>query len=148
MKPKVKSIIERWFPIFGALLVMLANIFIIKYSPSKESLKDLFNSTLNLGGIIIGFLTASKAILFSIDEKYVIQSIKSAGVYKKMINYFMDAIRWSFLLIILDIICIVIDWEHRGALHSAALNCWVFIMSVTLLSCYRVISLLGKILTH
>ncbi len=148
MRPKTKSIIERWFPLCIAVLIVGANVLFLKYSPSKESLKDLFNATFNLGGIILGFLTASKAILFSIDEKYTIKQLRSAGVYRKLINYFMDTIRWSFVLIVFDIVCLSISWDPPADWHKYVINVWIFIISTTLLSCYRVVSVFSKILAN
>ncbi len=142
----MNKLIERWFPLVGSTIITTASSAFINISTVNTFSKDLFSSVLNFEGILIGFLMASKSILVAIEGKKIVQWLKNAGVYKKLLEYFMNAINWSFITIILSIAGIVTNFS--------IINIWIvflffgniFVLSMSLLYCYRVIYLFSKIL--
>ncbi|MEQ8467683.1 hypothetical protein [Coleofasciculus sp. E1-EBD-02] len=111
-----------------------------------ESLKDLLSAVTNLSGIAIGFLAAAQSILFSLPRKYVIQQLKKAGMYSRLLNYFMTAIQWSFVLAVISAFGLLIDFTKSQSWHSLAFSVWLFILTTASLSYYRVIEVFTALL--
>ncbi|MHC5731328.1 MAG: hypothetical protein ACYTXY_46015, partial [Nostoc sp.] len=68
---------------------------------SLSSLNELFSATTTVSGIMIGFLATAMSVLLTIIKSYIMQQIINGQVYDKLINYFMDAIKWLFVLTLL-----------------------------------------------
>lgn len=138
--------VERWYPLVSGVILTLCYFLFLRKYPLPNSIKDLFSAITNLSGITIGFLGTAQSILFSIDKKYVIQQLKVTGVYNKLINYFMTAIKWSFALGIISIFCLILNFETMDAWHCLLFFAWLFVLTTTALSCYRVIDVFAGIL--
>ncbi len=138
--------VERWFPVILGLLTTVIIGQVADLSSIATFAKDLFTSTISLGSIFIGFLTATLAIIFSIDQKYVVKQLKAAKVYNKLINYFMDAIGWSFVVVALSIVGLVIDFKVQADWHLGGFAVWIFSLTTAGLSTYRITSVLSDVL--
>jgi hypothetical protein len=148
MRSWLTKLVERWTPLFLASFLLVLNWSFFKIYP-VQNFKDLLNGALNLGSISIGFLTASQAVLLSIDEKYVVKQLKNAGVYKKLVQYFLNAIQSAFILVVISIFCLGIEidfLQSQSFLGELLFNIWFFFCVETIASCYRVISVFSKIL--
>lgn len=142
----MRAKLERWYPlIFGFTCSIIYLIFFRRY-PLPESLKDLLSAVTNLSGIAIGFLAAAQSILFSLPRKYVIQQLKKAGMYSRLLNYFMTAIQWSFVLAVISAFGLLIDFTKSQSWHSLAFSVWLFILTTASLSYYRVIEVFTALL--
>lgn len=146
MNRKVESFLERFYPLFMAIGVAFVNYVFVQSYPLSDFAKDLFNATLNLAGITVGFLAASMSILFSMEQKYMVQQLKQASIYKKLINYFIDAITWSFIVIIIDILGLTINFKISELWKYLFFVLWAFSVSASLASTYRVVSVFAKLL--
>ncbi|MBC1277669.1 hypothetical protein GNF10_17320 [Nostoc sp. UCD121] len=138
--------IEKWYPItFGLAFTILYCLFSLgKALPS--SLKDIFSAATTLSSIAIGFLAAAMSILFAIGNTNVIKQMKNANKYIMLINYFMDAINWSFLLASLSFLGLFIEIKNFGSWEWLAFAIWLFTLLTCGLSCYRVIRVFAAIL--
>lgn len=142
----IRSKLERWYPfVFGVVSVVCYFTFFKNHSFPK-SFNDVFSTSTTLSGIAIGFLITAKSILFSIDEKYIIQQLKSTQTYRKLINYFMSAIRASFILAFVSLLCLFVDFTNPQLLHKILFASWLFSLFVAGSSCYRVIDAFADIL--
>src|SRR6476646_700209 len=138
--------IERWYPlILGFTVAFSYYCFLSDYS-LPASTKDLFSAIINLSGITIGFLATSKSILVAIDKKFAIKQLKNTGTYKRLINYFMDAIHWAFRLIVVTAICLLVDFSQPLEWHSILFSIWLFVLATAGFSYYRVIDIFAAIL--
>lgn len=145
---KIGKHIERWLPLTVATAVGII-AFSVSYRTKldiNEITEKLFPNTINLGGIVIGFLAAAKSILFSIEEGFIMRQIRKAEVYKKLINYFMDAINLGFLLVIFSIVGTLINFENPLTIHHCLFGVWVALLVNMGLSSYRVIKIFADIL--
>jgi len=142
----MKGKIERWFPlVIGSLAaVVYLGVFYNRSLPS--SVKELFSSGMALSAITVGFLATAQSILFSIDKKYVIQQLKATKTYNTLINYFMSAINWSFLLAIFSAVSLIINFEKQESWHSLFFAAWLFMFVTVISSCYRIIDTFASIL--
>jgi hypothetical protein len=87
---------ERLFPFAGALLAGGACWFLAVPFPDKA--RDLFPATLSAAAIGAGFLTTTKAILLSVDHRWVVQRAKESGAYLNLVNFIIHA-TWMCLLL-------------------------------------------------
>lgn len=138
--------IERWYPVLLGLLIASCYYWFLQSHPLPNSLKELFGAATTLSGIAIGFLATAESILFSINHTYVVRQLKSTNTYKKLINYFMDAIQWSFVLAIFSFIGLFINFTNQQYWHSLAFSLWVFFLVTAGLSAYRVIDIFASVL--
>jgi hypothetical protein len=142
----MNKLTERWFPLVGAAIITTTSSKFIEYSEINFFAKDLFSSLLNFEGILVGFLMASKSILIAIEGKSIIKWLKDGGVYNKLLQYFMDAINWSFIAIIFSIAGIITSFSIIGIWQFFVFYGGIFVISASVLCCYRVIYLFTKIL--
>ena len=142
----MNKLTERWFPLVGAAIITTISFKFIECSEIHFFAKDLFSSLLNFEGILVGFLMASKSILIAIEGKSIIKWLKDGGVYNKLLQYFMDAINWSFIAIIFSIAGIITSFSIMGICQFFVLYGGIFVISASVLCCYRVIYLFTKIL--
>ena len=143
----MKSKIEKWYPLFfGVIFAILCSYFFTN-NPSLNSFKELFSATTTLSAIVIGFLSTAVSILLTIIESYIMQQIINGQVYDKLINYFMDAIQWLFILTLLSFIGILIDiTQFYQPFKSLAFGVWALAFMTSGLSSYRVIHVFTSIL--
>jgi hypothetical protein len=58
----------------------------------------LFSATLSAASIGAGFLTTTKAILLSVDHRWVVKRAKESGAYLRLVNFIIHA-TWMCLLL-------------------------------------------------
>lgn len=138
--------VERWSPlIIGFFTATIYFCFLQNYS-LPSSVRDLFSSAMQVSSITIGFLATALSVLLSIESKNIIQQLKNAGVYKKLVNYFVIAVNWSFALVIFSAICLLLDFKVQWIWNSVTFAAWLFALTGTAASCYRVIDIFASIL--
>jgi|GEM_PF-5450374 len=143
---RIESLWERFYPLLLALGIAFFNSLFVHRYPLSDFAKDLFNATLNLASITVGFLAASMSILFSIEQKYMVQQLKQSKLYNKLINYFLDAITWSFIVVVLDILGLTINFKTTDWWEYWFFIGWTLSVSTALASTYRTISVFARLL--
>ncbi|WP_009633816.1 hypothetical protein [Synechocystis sp. PCC 7509] len=138
--------VERWFPLLIGVLTAAFYIYFLRNYFLPSSVKDLFSSTMQISSILIGFLITALSILVTIEDKKIIQQLKRMGLYNKLLNYFMDATKWSFCLVIASSIGLLINFDVQQSWHSSAFAAWLFVLTTTMSSCYRVIDIFADII--
>jgi len=144
----MKAKVEKWYPLTAGILVSLILLTLeFRYSFQLPlTIKDVLTAMTSISSIIVAFLAAVQAILFTINQEQVIKNLKQAGVYKKLINYLMDAIHWSIFLAVISSAGLILDFSVPQKWYSYAFCAWGFILTTSILSCYRIIMLFNKIL--
>lgn len=139
---------ERWYPLLSSMVLTFFFLLLFRRLnlTIPESTKDLLTAATTLSGIVVGFLAATQAILFSIDNSLVIKNLRQAGVYSRLVNYLMDAIHWSLALAIISSVGLFLDLKNPQTWYLYPFLLWVFLSITTGLSCYRVIRLFNRIL--
>lgn len=143
---KTKGIIERWNPQIIGIFTTACYIFFLRNYSLPSSVKDLFNAALTFSSLAITFLGTALSILMVIDKIYLVQQLRNAGVYRKLVNYFIYAINWCFVLAAVTAATLLIDFTAKESWHWVAFAIWLFILTTTGFACYRVIDIFAKIL--
>ncbi|PSB32852.1 hypothetical protein [Chlorogloea sp. CCALA 695] len=143
----MKSKIEKWYPLFFAISFAILCSYFYKGNPSPNSFDGLFSAATTLSGIMIGFLATAMSILLTIIKSYVVQQVINAKVYDKLINYFIDAIQWLFVLLFLSFIGLFVDiTKFDQSFRIPAFGLWSLAFMTSMLSSYRVIRLFASIM--
>lgn len=106
-----------------------------------------FVAVLTVSAIAAGFLGTSLSVLYSIENKAVVQDLVAAGVWPIMLRYVMTAIKWCFGLAVLSAVGMFAVDRMSPENYPKALAVWSLFVFITALLCYRVISLFSRILT-
>ena len=148
MNRRIRSQWERWYPLlFGVVALVFYVSLERNFSYSlPESLDNVFSTSTTLSGIVIGFLITAKSILFSIDDKYIIKKLKETNTYNKLINYFMSAIQYAFILAFISLFGLFLDFKSPSLFHKITFAIWIFSLVTASSSCYRVIDVFSGIL--
>lgn len=143
------GILDKYYPIAGATIVATAYLIIFQYCPkfaTSRGFRDLFVAAVTINAISVGFLVTAKSTLISISNSRVVKWLKETDSYTTTIHYFSDAVHWSFSSAIFSSILLLIDFQDPLRYTLACIAIWLFLITSALLSMYRVINLLTKIL--
>lgn len=142
----IKKRAERWCPLILGLFIGCIGFRLLETNYLIDIRKELFLATLSFGSITIGFLATAKSILFSIGGSTIIKWLKRAKLFNILIDYLLDGINWSFALVIISILGLMINFISTQLFTSVYLQIWLITFCINLLSVYRVVTLLGRIL--
>jgi len=142
---------ERWYPLVGGVASALLYLAIplSRTHVLPETLPNLLSAVLTVAGVAIGFLATVKSILISIDERPIVQRMKEAGVYRRVIGYLRAAITWSFILTLVSSVALLANykdvrvWDTQRQLGTAI---WIVVAVGALLSYYRIAGIWQEIL--
>jgi type III secretory pathway component EscU len=140
---------EKHYPLAISLILLGMSRVFISYFPDIKLRTDILAASISISGIVIGFLITTQSILFAIDNSSIIKALKQLKVYNKLVSYLMSAIHWSFLVAIINLIGLFIQFKAEEASTSIQLNyslVWIFTISGMALSCYRIVRLLNRVL--
>jgi hypothetical protein len=141
--------VEKYYPLTVSSILCCISYIVIPHFPHIRLRTDILAASISISGIVIGFLITTQSILFAIDNSPIIKSLKQFDVYKKLISYLMNAIHWSFLVAIINLVGLFIQFKIGEVITSFQLIYslfWIFTISGMALSCYRVVRLLNKLL--
>ncbi len=140
------AFVERWYPLVGGVAVSALYFLLCRQMALSPSIDNLFSAVINISAIAVGFFATAKTILFSLSDRYIIKQLKKVGAFNTLVDYLLHAIKWCFLLAIVTGLAFFIDIKTRPEWQTWAFSFWLFLVCVALLSSYRVITILAKIL--
>jgi len=138
--------IEKFYPLLLGFLAGLAIFYATKTYGVSGNLKDIFSAVMNICGITIGFLATVKTIILAFNDQNVIKQLKKTGSYRRIFNYFLSSIQWSFALLLLSAIGLSFDFSTSSAWQAYFIGSWVFVLVTAFLSYYRAIDIFSTIL--
>ncbi len=150
--PKRRSIgflAEDWAPlIVGLTLGVLGWHYGYLHLLSVSWGGAFLDRLLTISAILVGYLIAVIAILPAVNQKLIIQRLKSWGYFQILVDYFGSAIWSSFLLVGTSVLPSVLpysvkaNWTVDGVFSAI----WWFILGFTATAVIRATRLLLKLL--
>ena len=149
-RPSLGFLLERWAPAAMGLAFGVAGWHIgYLHLLSASWAPGFLDRVLTMSAILIGYLVAVVAILPAVNEKYIVQKLKSWGYFRTLVGYFGSAIWSAFLLMGLSILPSVLpfalkeNWNFDGAFSAL----WWLTFGLTSVAVLRATRLLLKLLT-
>lgn len=144
---------ERWYPGVGAGVVAAVYWFTPSLSTHvlPDTLPSLLAAIVSIGGIAVGFMATIKAILISVDDRPIVQRMKEAGIYRRVLSFLRSGIRWSFLLTLVSAAALVVEYrgvQNWSPYYAAGTSLWLFLATGSVLSYVRVSSVWTSMLQH
>lgn len=144
--PSLYKRIERWYPLTLGSSTAIACSFIFYGKPLPESASAIFAATAGLAGVVIGFLATTMPILYTISDNDDLQRIKAVSKHKRLINYFLDAINHSFVLLFASLAALFFDVIRIEGWQGLIFFLWLFSFATTGMSSYRFVRVFVDIL--
>ena len=143
---KILKYWESYYPvILSAILTMI--FFFLCRIPLKEKVfsKEIISVTINITGILFGFLLTVLALLLQSDSKSL-KLIKVYGRFGELIKFNKSAVYASALSLILSLIFLIfIDLKPEKCfyiyLYESFKWFWFFILMTTILKTYRYVDI-------
>ena len=139
---------EEWSPLIFSGIGLLIYVLVPIDFTLPKTFDSVLNAVISVSSIAFGFLTASLAILLSLQTSRVIRQLRTSGKYELVVNYHVAAIRWSLALTVVSVLGLFFDYETPlvACWFWFAKGAWIFLALVSFASCVRVVELLGRIL--
>lgn len=148
---------EKWERYYPNLFTMAFVIAVIAINPNLCILDDvdsILGATISFASIIIGFLGALVALIFSTENRVMNIVIEDEYYSNRMRKFFLRPIQSGFVLVFLSIL-----FSFRVTLHNMCLAnkvnvdkmmfglklIWLYLFVYFLVSSYRAISIILKI---
>jgi hypothetical protein len=103
---------------------------------------DLFGNVVNISGIAIGFLATGQALLCSLSDNFVVQTLRKLGRFEDMLRFFSSAIHWCLVLAIVSLLAYWIQFKDHPILFSA----WLGVFAGAGVSTVRILILFNGVL--
>lgn len=140
---RLQMAFEQWYPLIGGAAIAAAYSLI---KPAREyvlpdTMPNLLSAILTVAGVAIGFLATVKSILISIDERPIVQRMKEAGIYRRVIGYLRAAITWSFILTFISAAALLLSYKEITTWTTSRqvlTAIWLAVAAGALLSYYRI----------
>ncbi|TGK51126.1 hypothetical protein [Leptospira kanakyensis] len=138
---------SKTYPYIIALLCSILSYKFSSYIP-YPNIPTILPQTMTFGGIIVGFFATTLTILYSIDEsKTLIKKIKKADYYDLIVSYLFQTIYSGFILASISTAGLFMNFQIVNIFDQIYFSIWVFTFISSLLLSFRIIRILGKILS-
>lgn len=135
--------IERYYPIVVALAGAAAWVYFSMKLPTDE--KEFLAAALSLGAVLTGFIATAQAILMALPSDSIMARLRASGYIPELVGYIGSALFGGVIFCTLCLIgfFILSSCSLAKLIFSTA---FVFVGIFTLLSFYRVTSIMMKIM--
>ncbi|MBK5446845.1 hypothetical protein [Peribacillus sp. TH24] len=136
--------LERIYPAAISILLVVLTICTEFNLGDLVNYKEIMSSAISLGSIAVGFLAAAITLLPSLSNNELVKNLKRMGAYEKLLKYIITSIFGLFGISFLSLFALFIDSSFKYNQYFYYL--WIFVLSFSLLSTFRVIRLFLKFL--
>jgi len=146
MYSKFNLFIERNGPIAVSLLsFLLLNLFRIYVQ--EIHIPQIANAFFTIYAVLLGFISASLSIFFSIQDRKFIKSLKTSGAFKAIIKYHYKAIIWCICALLIAFI-VTISTGNKAIFDCKIIGRILVSIGIgAMLAFYRVAYMLCKVLS-
>jgi hypothetical protein len=149
-RPSPGFLLEQWGPaLAGTLCGFFGWKFGYLHLLSVSWSAAFLDRVLTVAAILIGYLVAVVAILPAVNEKYIVQKLKSWGYFQILVGYFGSAIWSSFLVLGLSVLPLVMPFAIKGnwTVDGVFSAIWWLVFGFTFTAVLRATHLLLRLLS-
>lgn len=154
LKKDLKEVWERYYPIIIAEIFIAVVILINPDLCISDDINTILSAAISFASIIICFLGALVALIFSAENK-IMNAVNESEYYSsRMKNFFLRPVQSGFIWVFLSIIFLfretfyslcTVNKIDSYCIMLVAKIIWLYLFIYFLLSAYRVISIILKI---
>jgi len=135
---------EKYYPAFFGVLTGFMVWWLFKARAIPEKIYDMMANGINIGGIIVGFLATTIALIYSLQNNFIITQLKKMGHFETFLSHFQDTVRWCMVLAGLGAVSFFLDFKdvNLAAYNRIFLALWVCVFITAGLCAYRFIRVL------
>lgn len=131
---------EKYYPFIFGIGISIYIYFSGKYPNDILYFKDILSSTISMGSIAIGFLSAAITMMPAMSGNSFIKKMKDLGAYNKLLHFLFVAIVFLFGNALVSLMGLFFNLESQGEIIRIFFIIWGFVFTVSILSIVRVIS--------
>jgi hypothetical protein len=154
-KIDLSLIFEKYYPyVFALIMSIISSVCLLFKVKLVDDISSILNAIISFASIIIGFLGALLALIFSLNNNPIVKYIFDSKHYKKLMKqYFKISINSGFITILTTILLffrntirsiVYLNLNFDFILGALKVS-WVFFVVLFSLSSYRLIYIILKI---
>jgi hypothetical protein len=147
-----RTLLERFYPILIGAICGYGAWNLFQNKPLPEKTYDMMANGINIGGIAVGFMATTIALVYTLQSSYIIAQLKKLGHFQTFLIYFNAALRWCIFLVVVGAVGFFLDFKGQGNPPKVELfpriffSIWACVFITAGLSAIRFIRILFKIL--
>jgi hypothetical protein len=110
-----------------------------------EAQTRLVDKLVDVCAISVGFWATALALLLALEERKTVEGLKQAGIYNRIVGYFLGTVYAYFVLLLVCLVTIGVGHPYWFP-HGAYVAAWAFIVTLSACVVLRSFFLLGKLL--
>ena len=131
----MSGLLERYGPYAVAMLFAIAATMIAGHIEPFD--KTLVGTTASMGIIIVGFAGTQRTMLLTLGGSRFLRRAAKIGLYRGMLDYFMQPVWASLSMTIVSIIWLFVDKSIMHEVWKPWLAIWTGLLTLTLLLIIR-----------
>ncbi|MDP0494926.1 MAG: hypothetical protein Q7Q73_01840 [Verrucomicrobiota bacterium JB024] len=144
---------ERFWPFILGAAVGLGFAIAGAPLPPDSAYASMMAASAGVSAILVGFLSAAKAILLTISGSKALRALRQSGYADDLFKYIKSSIEWAIAFSVLCIIMMYVDAQHaynitvwKVQISHPFMIVWAACGAVTIFTFYRVSRIIFKIL--
>lgn len=146
----MRNFLAKYYPVLlGVIASAISAYPLARYNePHFQDLKQFLSMMVDVSAISVGFLGAAMSIMLSIGSTNAIRHHRESGTYGKVIDRLSMACKFCFFLTIGSLTLALFENADlkTGLIRRAAVIVWIGLLISSMISCYRAINLMARIL--
>lgn len=150
---KVGAVIMACWPVFAGIVVGLGFSWVGGPMPPNEAYAPMMAASAGISAILVGFLSATKAVILSISGSRTYRNLRRGGYLNDLFSHIKVAIGWAIAFAVFCISLmffeptylsgVIVDSHRYG---HPLMSIWVGVATVSVASFWRVSRYIFKIL--
>lgn len=138
--------VEEYLSYLAPVAVGVGMFLYFRSEPLPAKTEKLVEASINIFSILVGFIGATLAIVFAIDNKPVILKLKADSKYRRFIRYFFEAFLSSFIVLVCAFVLNGSAIDLKSQFWKILITLWLTVVMIATLLSFRVIWLLFSVL--
>lgn len=134
-----------WPWIAACVAGLFSFIFARRIHLPLEAQQRLVDKLVDVCSISVGFWATALALLLALEERKTVEGLKRAGIYNRIVGYFLGTVYAYFVLLLVCLVTIGVGHPYWFP-HGAYVGAWAFIVTLSASVVLRSFFLLGKLL--
>jgi len=119
------GLLERASPYLAGLIAGFVGYCWLGQNDPPETSAQVYSASVELGGVLVGFVMTAKSILLALGDRQYIQEMKRNGALGTLLFYMFDAAIGALVLVLLSVVLLTADCKHPDEWRRFAIALWL-----------------------